>query len=282
MNAFRAIQAKAAESGNPLNAQAIAQLVSAMKSGNLGDMQQIKNLFSLQQQQKQGQASMNPAAAAAAMQAQQGQGSGTDQLLLAAMRQQMLQQNQGQGQAQVNNGQHQQQQQQQQHHQRTQSGPQPQHGQQPQNQSQAPNQNQNRSSTDLVWSGNLIWNPNPTTKRKSSPTSPYLAYLCPVALHLDAKAAGGSQISDYKTELWGKDLVISNITPCTVHDLQTYSRATKAPFAIFGPAAGSDHSNIVRYTNMAKSLHSGSQVSRPFRKIGRKIDWEDGDNQFRE
>lgn len=182
------IQAKAAESGNPLNAQAMSQLISALKSGNLdhnsAGMQQIKNLFSLQQQQKLGQASMNPAAAAAAMQAQgqgQGQGGGTDQLLLAAMRQQMLQQNQGQGQGQgqVNMGQNQQQQmqpqQQQQPQQRTQSGSQPQYPQQSQNQPQNQNQNQNhqqnqqqnRPNQVRVWSGSLIWNPNSTTRRRS-------------------------------------------------------------------------------------------------------------------
>ena len=195
------IQAKAAESGNPLNAQAMSQLISALKSGNLdhnsAGMQQIKNLFSLQQQQKLGQASMNPAAAAAAMQAQgqgqgQGQGGGTDQLLLAAMRQQMLQQNQGQGQGQgqVNMGQNQQQQmqqqQQQQPQQRTQSGSQPQYPQQSQNQPQNQNQNQNhqqnqqqnRPNQVRVWSGSLIWNPNSTTRRKY-PLLPPLAQLTP-------------------------------------------------------------------------------------------------------
>jgi hypothetical protein len=173
MMAFRAIQARAAEAGKPLNPQAMAQLMQAMKSGTLDinspGLQQIKSLLSLQQQQRQGQVSMNPGAAAAAqVQAQtmsqgqgQGGGSNTDQLLMAAMRQQqMLQQQQNQSQAQVNMVQQnsqQQQSQQQQQQQRMQSQPQTQTSQQP---------TQSRGQHHL-WSGNLIWNPNPSTKRQS-------------------------------------------------------------------------------------------------------------------
>jgi hypothetical protein len=155
MATFRNIQSRAAESGNPLSAQMVTQLMQAMKSGNLDmsspGMQQIKSLLSLQQQQKSGQVAMNPGAA---LQAQgSGSGGGTDQLLMAAMRQQMLQQGQGQGQ--VNNGQ-----QQQQAQQRTQAQPQPQA--QPQQQNQRPAQTQNQ-----VWSGNLIWTINSSSRCKS-------------------------------------------------------------------------------------------------------------------
>jgi len=155
MATFRNIQSRAAESGNPLSAQMVTQLMQAMKSGNLDmsspGMQQIKSLLSLQQQQKSGQVAMNPGAA---LQAQgSGSGGGTDQLLMAAMRQQMLQQGQGQGQ--VNTGQ-----QQQQAQQRTQPQPQPQAQSQQQNQRPAQTQNQ-------VWSGNLIWTINSSSRRKS-------------------------------------------------------------------------------------------------------------------
>jgi len=173
MTAFRTIQNRAAESGNPLNAQMVTQLMQAMKSGNLDmnapGMQQIKSLLSLQQQQKSGQAT-NPGAAAA-MQAQaqgsgiggQGSGNGTDQLLMAAMRQQMLQQGQGQGQGQVNNGQQSQQSQHVQQNQQQQQRPQVQsQPQQAQQQNQRPNQPGNQ-----LWSGNLIWNINSTSRRKS-------------------------------------------------------------------------------------------------------------------
>lgn len=140
----------------------VTQLMQAMKSGGLDPnapgMAQIKNLLSLQQQQqKSGQVAGNPAAAVLQAQAQgSGSGSGsagggTDQLLMAAMRQQMLQQ--GQGQSQGNQGQQQQQQ-------RPQVQPQPQ-AQQPQNQGQRPNQTQNQ-----VWSGNLVWTINATSRRK--------------------------------------------------------------------------------------------------------------------
>ena len=155
MATFRNIQSRAAESGNPLSAQMVTQLMQAMKSGNLDmsspGMQQIKSLLSLQQQQKSGQVAMNPGAA---LQAQgSGSGGGTDQLLMAAMRQQMLQQGQGQGQ--VNTGQ-----QQQQAQQRTQAQPQAQAQAQQQNQRPAQTQNQ-------VWSGNLIWTINSTSRCKS-------------------------------------------------------------------------------------------------------------------
>jgi hypothetical protein len=137
MATFRNIQSRAAESGN-------------LDMSSPG-MQQIKSLLSLQQQQKSGQVAMNPGAA---LQAQgSGSGGGTDQLLMAAMRQQMLQQGQGQGQ--VNNGQ-----QQQQAQQRTQAQPQPQA--QPQQQNQRPAQTQNQ-----VWSGNLIWTINSSSRCKS-------------------------------------------------------------------------------------------------------------------
>jgi hypothetical protein len=152
MATFRNIQSRAAESGNPLSAQMVTQLMQAMKSGNLDmsspGMQQIKSLLSLQQQQKSGQVAMNPGAA---LQAQgSASGGGTDQLLMAAMRQQMLQQGQG------NNGQ-----QQQQPQQRTQAQPQAQ-AQAQQQQSQRPAQTQNQ-----VWSGNLIWTINSSSRCKS-------------------------------------------------------------------------------------------------------------------
>jgi len=163
MATFRNIQNRAAESGNPLSAQMVTQLMQAMKSGNLDmsspGMQQIKSLLSLQQQQKSGQVAMNPGAA---LQAQgSGNGGGTDQLLMAAMRQQMLQQGQGQGQGQVNTGQ-----QQPQAQQRPQAQPQAQaqaQAQQQQQQNQRPAQTQNQ-----VWSGNLIWTINSTSRCKSS------------------------------------------------------------------------------------------------------------------
>lgn len=173
---FRNIQNRAAESGNPLNPQAVAQLMQAMKSGNVDmsspGMQQIKSLLSLQQQQKSGQVAMNPGAAAALQaQAQQGSGSGgqasgtSDQLLMAAMRQQMLQQGQvNVGQQQQTQNQIQQQQQQQIQRPQTQTQTQPQ-GQQ---QNQRPNQNQ-------IWSGNLIWTINSTTRCKPILTVRYLA-----------------------------------------------------------------------------------------------------------
>jgi hypothetical protein len=152
MATFRNIQSRAAESGTPLSAQMVTQLMQAMKSGNIDmsspGMQQIKSLLSLQQQQKSGQVAMNPGAA---LQAQaSGSGGGTDQLLMAAMRQQMLQQGQGQGQ--VNNSQQQQQ--------RTQAQSQPQAQQQNQRPAQTQTQNQ-------VWSGNLIWTINSNSRCKS-------------------------------------------------------------------------------------------------------------------
>jgi hypothetical protein len=156
--AFKMITARANASGNPLSQEAMNQLVSAMRSGNLDinapGMQQIKTLLSLQQQQKQGQASMNPGAAAvAAAQSQasgQNQNPSNDQILMAAMRQQMGQQNQGVAQPQQST-----------QPQAVQSQP---NQQRPQPAPQAQNQ---RSQQAPVWSGELVWSPSSGTRCKS-------------------------------------------------------------------------------------------------------------------
>lgn len=87
-----------------------------------------------------------------------------------------------------------------------------------------------------------------------------------VSLTLNASAVGGGQSSDYKGDLWPKDLVIASVSAGTIQDLQTYSRANKAPFALLIPSgAAGDTSNHQKYVNMAKSLHAGGQVCQYFR-----------------
>jgi hypothetical protein len=82
-----------------------------------------------------------------------------------------------------------------------------------------------------------------------------------VSLTLNASAVGGGQSSDYRGDSWPKDLVIASVSAGTIQDLQTYSRANKAPFALLIPSvATGDTSNHQKYVNMAKSLHAGGQV----------------------
>jgi hypothetical protein len=266
--AFKMITARANASGNPLSQEAMAQLVTAMRSGTLDinapGMQQIKTLLSLQAQQKQGQASMNPAAAAAAVQSQQqavqnqaggptqsqGQNPGTDQMLLSAMRQQMLQQNQAA---------------QPQQSQQTQQPAQSQQQQRPQqalannqsNQQQRPPQIQ-AGPVPMVWSGDLIWHPNSGTKCKSRPQCIPGLELTSVILSLSASPISANQVADCRADSWAKEMVITAVTPHSVPFINAYAKASGAPYVILIPRG--DAGNAGRYSSMSKSLHNGGQV----------------------